>query len=105
MELINLIEDLEKVSVQYSNLFNIERDNDWFVFKIQEELGELVQKYLMLSNRARQKGKTLEEIREEFEIEVSDVLCHVLLLVKHMDIDIESVIEKKWLVFLEENKA
>jgi NTP pyrophosphatase (non-canonical NTP hydrolase) len=100
MEIVNLIDKLEKVSEQYANKFSIQRDNDWFVFKVQEELGEAVQKYLMLSNRARQKGKTPEEIREEFEAEVSDVLCHVLLLVKHMDIDIERVIEKKWFSYL-----
>jgi hypothetical protein len=42
-------------------MFNITRDSDWFLFKLQEELGELTQKYLMLTKRGRQKGLSEEE--------------------------------------------
>jgi NTP pyrophosphatase (non-canonical NTP hydrolase) len=42
------------------------------------------------------KGKSAQEIKEEFEGEVGDVLCHVLLLAKHFDIDLDAVIERKW---------
>jgi NTP pyrophosphatase (non-canonical NTP hydrolase) len=97
MDLKKLTEDVEKVSVIYSEKFNIERDSDWFVFKLQEEIGELTQAYLMLKGRARMKGKSMEEIRADYEGEVADVLAHILLLANHFQIDLEKVIEKKWI--------
>lgn len=97
MDIQKLSEDVEEVSKTYSKKFNIERDADWFVFKLQEEIGELTQSYLMLRGRARQKGKNVEEIREDFEGEVGDVLAHILLLIKHFNVDIDKVIEKKWM--------
>ena len=97
MDIQKLSEDVEIVSKHYSKKFNIERDSDWFVFKLQEEIGELTQAYLMLKGRARMKGKNIEEIRKDFEGEVGDVLCHTLLLAKHFKIDLDKVIEEKWI--------
>jgi NTP pyrophosphatase (non-canonical NTP hydrolase) len=97
MELNNVTEKLEKISKNYADEFNINRDTDWFIFKLQEELGELTQKYLMLSGRGRKKGKKEEEIKKEYDEEVADVLCHTLLLIKHTDVDIEKAINEKWL--------
>jgi NTP pyrophosphatase (non-canonical NTP hydrolase) len=97
MDIQKLSEDVEVVSQHYSKKFNIERDPDWFVFKLQEEIGELTQAYLMLKGRARMKGKNIEEIRKDFEGEVGDVLCHILLLAKHFNVDLETVIEEKWI--------
>jgi NTP pyrophosphatase (non-canonical NTP hydrolase) len=97
MDIDKLSEEVEEVSKIYSKKFNIERDADWFVFKLQEEIGELTQAYLMLRGRARLKGKNVEEIRKDFEGEVGDVLCHTLLLAKHFHIDLDKVIEEKWI--------
>lgn len=57
MDLKILTARIESVSQSYTDKFDIKRDSDWFVFKLQEELGELTQSYLMLSHRARKKGK------------------------------------------------
>jgi len=97
MDIQKLSDDVEEVSKIYSKKFNIERDADWFVFKLQEEIGELTQAYLMLRGRARLKGKNIEEIRKDFEGEVGDVLCHTLLLAKHFHIDLDNVIKEKWI--------
>ena len=97
MDIQKLAEDVEVVSKNYSKKFNIERDSDWFVFKLQEEIGELTQAYLILKGRARLKGKNIEEIRKDFEGEVGDVLCHTLLLAKHFNVDLDKVIEEKWI--------
>lgn len=97
MNISDLALEVQKVSEKYSNKFKIDRDDDWYVLKLQEELGELIQAYLMVKGKARDKGKTEEELKEGFEKEVADVICHVLLLSKHFQIDIEKVIEKKWL--------
>ena len=74
--------EVEQVSQIYAEKFGIERDATWFVLKLQEEVGELTQSYLMLSGRARAKGKTSEEIQAELRKEVADVFCQTLLLAK-----------------------
>ena len=97
MDIHDLTEKIEKISQSYSKKFAFERDSDWFVFKLQEEIGELTQAYLILKGRARLKGKNIEEIRKDFEGEVGDVLCHTLLLAKHFNVDLDKVIEEKWI--------
>lgn len=91
--------EVEAVSSDYAKKFNIKRDNSWFVLKLQEELGELIQIYLMMSGKARTKGKTGIEIKSDFEKEIADVFCHVLLLAKHYKIDLNKAVEEKWLVW------
>ena len=97
MDIKTLTDEVEKVSLKYTKTFSIERDASWFVLKLQEELGELIQSYLMMTGKARTKGKSEEEIRSDFEKELADVFSHVLLLAKHYDIDVEKVVEDKWL--------
>jgi NTP pyrophosphatase (non-canonical NTP hydrolase) len=97
MDVKQLSDEVEKVSKIYAGKFKIDRDSDWFVLKLQEEMGELIQSYLMLKGKARLKGKNLKEIKSEFESEVGDVFCQVLLLAKHFDVDLDKVVEKKWL--------
>ena len=97
MDIKTLTDEVEKVSLKYTMTFSIERDASWFVLKLQEELGELIQSYLMMTGKARTKGKSEEEIRSDFEKELADVFSHVLLLAKHYDIDVEKVVEDKWL--------
>ncbi len=102
MNIEQLATEVEQVSQIYAEKFHIERDATWFVLKLQEEVGELVQSYLMLSGRARTKGKTAEEIQAEFSKEVADVLCQTLLLAKFYNINLEKEITDKWLQW---NKA
>ncbi len=97
MDIHDLTEKIEKISQDYSKKFEFQRDSDWFVLKLQEELGELIQSYLMVQGKARQKGKSKEQIRDEFENEVADVLAHTLLLAKHFNVDLDKVFEGKWL--------
>jgi NTP pyrophosphatase (non-canonical NTP hydrolase) len=97
MDLKKLTHEVEKVSKIYSSKFNIDRDSDWFVLKLQEELGELIQSYLMLIGKAKLKGKNSDEIKLEFENEVGDVFCHVLLLANYFNVDLEKIVERKWL--------
>jgi NTP pyrophosphatase (non-canonical NTP hydrolase) len=95
-----IADGVEQVSSKYVASHAINRDNDWFMFKLQEELGEATQKYLMLTGRARTKGLSAEEIRAGFEDELADVLGQLLLLSKHMDVDLEKALERKWLSYL-----
>ena len=97
MDLKQLSEEVEHVSQIYAEKFNIERDATWFILKLQEEVGELVQSYLMLAGKARTKGKSPEEIQADFNKEVADVFCQTLLLARFYDIDIEKEVQEKWL--------
>ena len=99
MEIQELTAQVERVSQVYASRFGIDRDANWFVLKLQEEIGELTQAHLMLSGQARTKDRSTEEIHAMFRAEAADVLCHVLLLARHHEIDIVDEIRSKWLVF------
>jgi len=99
MDIKTLTNKVEKVSLLYTGKFGIKRDADWFILKLQEELGELTQSYLMMVGQARKKEKSKEEIVQDFRKEVADVFSHVLLLAKHHKIDLEKEVEEKWLVW------
>lgn len=101
MNIEELTKKTKQVSDAYAKSQGIKVDDDYFVFKLQEELGELTQKYLMLTDRGRQKDKTKDEIRKDFEMEVADVFGLTLLLSKHFKIDLEKAMEEKWFVWLE----
>ncbi len=102
MTLNEMAEQIEVVANRYAKEINITRDDDWYVFKLQEELGELTQKFLMMSNRARQKGFSPEEIRGQFEDEVADTFSLVVLLARHFEIDLETAVDRKWFKYLKE---
>lgn len=97
MNIKDLTQEVEKISQIYSKRFKIERDGNWFILKLQEELGELIQSYLMMIRKGRNKGKSAVEIKDNFRKEVADVFSHVLILAKFYNIDLEKEVEEKWL--------
>jgi NTP pyrophosphatase (non-canonical NTP hydrolase) len=103
MNIKNLTHRVEKISQNYAKIFKIKRDDSWFVLKLQEEMGELTQCYLMMSGQGRHKGKQAKELKSDFEHEVADVMGQLLLLAKHFKIDLEKVVNEKWLKW--ENKT
>lgn len=99
MNVHKVTRQVKKVSDLYARKFGIKRDSSWYVLKLQEEMGELIQSYLMMKGRARQKDKTTEQITKEFRQEMADVFCHVLLLAKYNKINLEKEVAAKWLVW------
>ena len=102
MTLNQIAEQIEIVANRYAHEYDITRDDDWYVFKLQEELGELTQKFLMLSGRARRKGYSQDELRRQFEDEVADTFSLLVLLARHFQIDIEAAVDRKWFKYLKE---
>jgi NTP pyrophosphatase (non-canonical NTP hydrolase) len=96
MELTDLVQSIEKVSQKYAADYAITRDSNWYFLKLQEELGELVQAHLMMSGQARRKQKTDAELQKSVHAEITDVLCHTLLLANHFNVDLEKEIKEKW---------
>ena len=101
MNLKSLISKIERVSELYSKKYKISRTKLWYLLKLQEELGELTQAYLSMNGQGRHKNKTPIELKESFENEVADVLCHVLLLAQSEGVDLKKAIDEKWLKRLE----
>lgn len=97
MDIKQVSQEVEQVSQIYAEKFHIERDATWFILKLQEEVGELIQSYLMLTGKARTKGKSPDEIQSEFNRELADVFCQTLLLARFYGVDLEREVGKKWL--------
>lgn len=98
--LAELMPLLCKVSDTYAERNDIARDDDWYLLKLQEELGELSAEYLKLTGRGRLKGADTAAIRSALEDEAADVLAMLLLFVRHNQIDIDTALERKWLCHL-----
>ena len=85
----------------YAKRFDIERTPDWYLLKLQEELGELTAEHVELAGRARPSGRSEAEIREALENEAADLFGQFVLYLEANGIDIESAIERKWLKHLD----
>jgi len=96
LTLSEVSEAAARVSDIYAGKYAIERDDDWFLLKLQEELGELAQAHLRLSGRGR--GEAQEQDRSD---EAADVLCMLLLYCRRFGIDPEAAVRRKWLSWLE----
>lgn len=89
-----------QVSDIYAERNDIARDNDWYMLKLQEELGELTAEYLRSSGRGRMKGADADAVRVALEDETADVLAMLLLFARNRGIDLEAALERKWFKYL-----
>ncbi len=97
MDLQQLTDEVEAVSDIYARKHGIDRNDTWFLLKLQEEVGELTQVFLMRVGQARDKGHSAEQLESDFRSELADVLCQVLLMARHHGIDLKAEVERKWL--------
>jgi NTP pyrophosphatase (non-canonical NTP hydrolase) len=84
----------------YSEKYSIQTSDDYYLLKIQEELGELSSAYLKLTQRARAKQATAEELEKNLREEVADVIAMTILFAKGRGIDVQSALEEKWFKYL-----
>ena len=93
------IKDLQDAVLRISDIYarehSIDRDRDWALLKLQEELGELTAEHLRLSRRARGEGNPQAQADE-----AADVLGMLLIYCDKAGIDIEAAMERKWLSWL-----
>jgi len=94
-----LTDEVEVVSGIYAGTHQIQRDATWFLLKLHEEIGELTQCFLMKTGQARDKNQDSERLEANFRSELADVLCQVLLLARHHDVDLQAEVERKWLAW------
>ncbi|MBP1842412.1 NTP pyrophosphatase (non-canonical NTP hydrolase) [Rhizobium petrolearium] len=91
----------EAASAAYAETHGIERDPDWFVLKLQEEVGELTQAWNRVTGRGRKKGRSEEDLNRDLADETADLLGHILLFARNNRIDLAAAIERKWLFRLD----
>jgi NTP pyrophosphatase (non-canonical NTP hydrolase) len=85
-----------EVSDTYAARNGIARNDDWYLLKLQEELGELTAEYLRATGRGRLKGADVPAIRQALEDEAADVLATLLVFAGRHGIDLEAALERKW---------
>ncbi|PYE36984.1 hypothetical protein C8J35_101249 [Rhizobium sp. PP-F2F-G38] len=88
--------DFEQASHHYAEMYGILRDDDWFVLKLVEEMGELTQAWNRLSGRARRKELDEQALKIALEDETADLFGHVLLFAHRHRLDLDAAIERKW---------
>jgi NTP pyrophosphatase (non-canonical NTP hydrolase) len=86
----------DQASQAYCEGNGIVRDADWFILKLQEEVGELTQAWNKLSGRGRRHGAQADDLRRNLEDEAADVLGHVFLLAEAQGLDLRAAIARKW---------
>lgn len=96
LTLAGLTADVLRISDIYAAEHSIDRDRDWALLKLQEELGELTAEHLRLSGRAR--GTPDETALDD---EAADVLGMLLIYCARAGIDLETAMQRKWLKWLE----
>jgi NTP pyrophosphatase (non-canonical NTP hydrolase) len=99
MDISQLQRDVESVSEYYAERHDIDRTDDWFLLKLNEEVGELTQAYLARGGQARDRGRTVDELDDDFRSELADVFAQVLLLAERFDVDLAAEVDRKWLVW------
>lgn len=85
----------------YARVHNIPRSPDWYLLKLTEELGELTAEHLLMNGRSKLNTDGSGGTREALENEAADLFGQFILYLSENDIDIEAVIERKWLRHLE----
>jgi NTP pyrophosphatase (non-canonical NTP hydrolase) len=92
-----LATQFESASAEYADNNGITRDPDWFVLKLLEEAGELVQAWNRKTGRGRGKGRSEEDLARDLADETADLLGHILLFARRNELDLAPAIERKWL--------
>ncbi len=97
--LAKISDEIESISQIYTQKFSIKRDEDWYILKLHEEVGELTKAYLSLKGQTRIKDKSPLELRHDLTDEIADVFSQILLIAKYYNIDIEKAVATKWMIY------
>ena len=100
MNLKDLQADVLRISDIYAAEHDIDRDRDWALLKLQEELGELTAEHLRLTNRARGTPDATA-----LGDEAADVLGMLLIYCARSGVDLEQAMQRKWLKWLEPRRG
>lgn len=94
-----LTADVQRVSDIYAARNAVDRDDDWYALKLQEELGELIAEYLRATGRGRQKAD--HSPQAAMADEAADLFAMLLLFCARNGIDLEAALTRKWFKYLD----
>jgi len=98
MEFKELQEKVIENAKKYCEKYDVELDEDFALFKLYEEVGELAQDILIHRKKCRpEKYLSKKESKEELAKELADILGMVIVVAYLFDIDLEKAIDKKWI--------
>ncbi len=98
MQLKQLQTKISKIFLDNAKRDNLKVDEDYLVLKINEEIGEFVQSYLIHKKKCRpQKFLKPKDSHREMAKELSDVVGLAFVLSKTLNIDLEEALVKKWI--------
>ena len=97
--LTDLAAQVAQVSDIYARNYGIDRSGDWYLLKLQEEMGELTQAYLDATGRSRRPAD--DEARAALRREMADALGMLLLLARSEGVDLDAAVQEKWLSWLD----
>jgi NTP pyrophosphatase (non-canonical NTP hydrolase) len=100
MTIAELTEKVSLVTDRYAKDFNVTYTDDWFLLKLQEELGEMTTAHLVLTQRTRRKPESEQAAKNALAEEIADVFSYVLMFAKRSGIDIEEAVANKWFKYL-----
>ena len=94
--------DLENKVIQnalnYGKKYNIDIDEDFALFKLYEEVGELAQAILIHRKKSRpEKHISIEISKQHIAEELADILGMIIVNAHLLNIDLEKAIDKKWI--------
>ena len=70
--LTELQKRFDKASLSYCDLHGLERDRDWVMLKLLEEVGELTQVWNTMTGRGRDKGLSDADLKLALASEVAE---------------------------------
>ncbi len=100
------LDEAQALSVAVSDIYaeacGVERDETWYLLKLQEEVGELAAAWLSATGRGRDRGKDDAGLRQAVEDELADVFAQLLLIAAREEIDLAAALRRKWGRYLPE---
>ena len=98
MEFKQLQEQITKIFLANLARDKIEISDDYLMLKINEELGEFVQSYIVHKKKCRpEKYLSSDQSKKEMAKELSDVIGLAFVISTIFKIDLEEVLIKKWI--------
>lgn len=96
MNLEEAAEQCERAWSSYARKHGIKREPDaFYLLKMQEELGELTRHFLEM-NGNEHKSVTDDKLRRKFAGDCASLVGNSLILARHFDVDLSSVIVEKF---------
>lgn len=85
----------EEAWSEYAKKNNIKRDDAFYLFKMQEELGELTRSFMELRG-SESTHYSLEFLKNKFEKDCASLVGNALILAQHFQVDIEIKLKEKF---------